>query len=255
VLPSMNALVATTVTGARKSSALGTIFSFFHCGNLVGLALSPFIIASFGWPALFIIFGALGAPLLAAWYSVMPTHGARTKSVAASSLGDPASRTAQSDSATTSPREAIAAPADSTEARSSAGSAHSEALAASSADPTSVGAFLQHRATWAIVIANFVNHWGYFIFLSWIPAYFAKVFQLDLKASALMAFAPWIAMAVGSSFAGVLADKLVQRFHVRCQVHAHRLYYINSRPRKLHKCVTRRRKVTFEVDLRFRSAQ
>lgn len=164
----MNALVATQVPPSRKVSALGVIFSFFHCGNLVGLALSPLIILHYGWPQLFIIFGAFGLPLLLLWHSVMPP------------------------------------PAVVTLAGSQSGGV----------PQPSVRELLSERATVAIAVANFVNHWGYFIFLSWIPAYFANVFGLDLKASALMAWLPWCAMALGSSWAGLLSDALVKRWPV-----------------------------------------
>ncbi len=41
-------------------------------GNLVGLALSPFLLARLGWRGLFVIFGAVGFPLLALWLAVVP---------------------------------------------------------------------------------------------------------------------------------------------------------------------------------------
>jgi ACS family sodium-dependent inorganic phosphate cotransporter/ACS family sodium-dependent inorganic phosphate cotransporter-like MFS transporter 9 len=63
--------------------------------------------------------------------------------------------------------------------------------------------------TWAIIVVNFVNHWGYFIYLNWMPSYFNKALGFDLRASSLLAFLPWLAMAVGSSASGVLADGLV----------------------------------------------
>lgn len=77
-----------------------------------------------------------------------------------------------------------------------------------------ISKLLSCSAVQAIIVANFVNHWGYFIFLSWIPAYFSSVYGLNMKASSFMAFVPWIAMAVGSSFAGVLADRLVELYPV-----------------------------------------
>lgn len=39
----------------------------------------------------------------------------------------------------------------------------------------SIGRLLSHPATWAIIIVNIVNHWGYFIYLNWMPSYFVKV--------------------------------------------------------------------------------
>lgn len=177
MLPSMSALVATKVAPALKARALGTVFTGFHCGNLVGLAVSPAIIAAHGWSALFLSFGFLGAPLLALWQLAMP-------------------------------RTTPAAPP-------AASSASAVAASGGGRQKASVGAFLRHPAVLAIAVANFVNHWGYFIYLSWIPSFFSSMYGLDLQRSSFMAFVPWIAMAVGSSAAGVLADALVARWPVR----------------------------------------
>ena len=43
-----------------------------HAGNLVGLFLSPLLLATLGWRGLFFVFGALGLPLLAVWLAVVP---------------------------------------------------------------------------------------------------------------------------------------------------------------------------------------
>ncbi|EFN57861.1 hypothetical protein CHLNCDRAFT_143323 [Chlorella variabilis] len=74
-----------------------------------------------------------------------------------------------------------------------------------------LGQLMSKPATWAIIVANFVNHWGYFIYLNWMPTYFYRVLGMDLRASSLMSFVPWVVMAVGSSAAGLLADGLVRR--------------------------------------------
>lgn len=169
VLPSMNSLVATHIPRAAKARALGFIFTGFHCGNLVGLTLSPSIIAAYGWHSLFAVVGLLGLPLLLMWRVIQPA--------AASSSAD-----------STAPTKSKRVP---------------------------VKELLSSRAVQAIIVANFVNHWGYFIFLSWIPSFFSSVYGLNMRASSFMAFVPWIAMAVGSSLAGVLADFLVQSLPVR----------------------------------------
>lgn len=53
----------------------------------------------------------------------------------------------------------------------------SKAAAAGERDKggVSVWRLLSHPATWAIIIVNTVNHWGYFIYLNWMPSYFVKV--------------------------------------------------------------------------------
>jgi hypothetical protein len=50
---------------------------------------------------------------------------------------------------------------------------------------------------------------GYFIYLNWLPTYFNRVLGVNLRSSALLSFLPWLVMAVGSSLAGIIADKLV----------------------------------------------
>lgn len=219
VLPSMNALVATQIATAAKARALGIIFTFFHCGNLVGLLLSPLIIQQSGWHSLFLTFGALGLPLLAVWYGVMPRSvTALSEAEASSSSGSSSDEPAFSPPSpfptrTPPPREASLAA--STTARVAAEDAGGKApLEAASARPDSVLDFLRHPAVLAIVAANFVNHWGYFIYLAWIPSFFVNVYGLDVTQSALLSLGPWIAMAVGSSLAGVLADWLVKRHEV-----------------------------------------
>ncbi len=154
-----------------------------HCatpaGNLLGLLLSPILLVNFGWRSLFYIFGILGAPLLAMWLTAVPNKQDSKQD-----------STQQQVAGSSSPDELQAAPASS-----------------------SVNALtlMSKLPTWAIIIVNFVNHWGYFIYLNWMPSYFNKVLGLDLRASSLVSFLPWLVMAAGSSFAGVLADGLVSK--------------------------------------------
>ena len=63
---------------------------------------------------------------------------------------------------------------------------------------------LSSKATWAIITVNFVNHWGYFIYLNWMPSYFVKALGVDLRASSFLSFLPWTVMALGSTSAGQL---------------------------------------------------
>ena len=43
-----------------------------RAGNLLGLVLSPLLLQAFGWRSLFLIFGALGGPLLLMWNLCVP---------------------------------------------------------------------------------------------------------------------------------------------------------------------------------------
>lgn len=169
-LPSMNNLAATRIPPSRRATALGIMFMGFQSGNLVGLALSPLILQQYGWKALFYMFGLLGAPLLLLWNMVVPPPPP-----------PPSVPSSLSNLESTLPSKTI-----------------------------SVQDLLNNRPVWAIIIANVINHWGYFIYLNWMPTYFYKVLGLDLRASAFMSFVPWLVMATGSSVSGLLSDGLVR---------------------------------------------
>ncbi len=47
-------------------------------------------------------------------------------------------------------------------------------------------------------MVNIVNHWGYFIYLSWMPSYFHQALGLDLRASSFLAFLPWAVRGGGA---------------------------------------------------------
>ena len=43
-------------------------------------------------------------------------------------------------------------------------------------------------------LANFVNNWGYFILLAWMPLYFKQVVGLELAKSSYFSALPWATM-------------------------------------------------------------
>lgn len=185
-LPAMNSLVAAHAPRGSRATALGLCFGGFHSGNLVGLVASPLLLAAFGWRALFYVFGLLGLPLLALWLALVPEGKA-----------------AEAEEGGGKERAGGAAAANVT--------APPEQQQKQEQPPPSVARLLSSRHTWAIVVVNFVNHWGYFIYLNWMPSYFARTLGLGVAASSALSFLPWLLMACGSSAAGVLADGLVAR--------------------------------------------
>ncbi|KAF8067233.1 PHT4 [Scenedesmus sp. PABB004] len=185
-LPSMSSMVSRHVPPPAKARALGMAFSGFHSGNLVGLAVSPLILVAFGWKALFLTFGLLGGPLVALWLALTPR----------ADEAPPAQPPTPAPSQPSQPSQPAGAP----------GGAGGGGDA-----PVSMGRLLSHPATWAIIIVNVVNHWGYFIYLNWMPSYFSRALGFDLRASSFLSLVPWLVMAVGSSAAGFLADGLLAR--------------------------------------------
>lgn len=153
-------------------------------GNLVGLVLSPIILTTFGWRALFYLFGFLGFPLLAFWMAVVPDKKAvETRRAAASSSESERSSTAPAASGTQSPagsKSEEPGKEGSTTAGSQQAGERGEGGASTSGGDVSALALMSKSATWAIVIVNIVNHFGYFIYLNWMPTYFVKVLFVPL---------------------------------------------------------------------------
>ncbi|MEW5317340.1 MAG: hypothetical protein WDW38_008645 [Sanguina aurantia] len=179
-LPTMSNMIAKYVPKEAKGRALGLAFSGFHSGNLLGLLLSPLILMNFGWRALFYTFGLCGVPLLLLWMAVVPGKEQQQQQLE---------------------RRVVCR-------KSRRGSR--DVSGSSGADVT-IGQLLSSRATWAIILVNIVNHWGYFIYLNWMPTYFNQALGFDLRSSSFLAFLPWLVMACGSSASGLLADTLVAR--------------------------------------------
>jgi len=70
---------------------------------------------------------------------------------------------------------------------------------------------LSKAPVWACIVANFVNNWGYFILLAWMPLYFKQVVGVNLAQASWMSALPWATMAVSGIFAGTLADSLIAK--------------------------------------------
>lgn len=126
--------------------------SLSAAGNLLGLLVSPFIVLQYGWRTLFCIFGALGLPLLIFWLASMPDRAA------------PPSTSTSTSAAATADGPDDAQPSD--------GRVASSGEAGASGRDVNVFTLMSSSATWAIIIVNFINHWGYFIYLNWMPSYF-----------------------------------------------------------------------------------
>jgi ACS family glucarate transporter-like MFS transporter len=74
---------------------------------------------------------------------------------------------------------------------------------------------LKSWQVWALTISYFCFGYVAWLFFSWFYIYLATVRGMDLKASAMYAMLPFIAMAVGSTAGGVLSDRITQRWGLR----------------------------------------
>ena len=194
-MPSMQNLVARNVARERRASVLGVVMAGFHGGNMVGLMMSPAIMlhpAYGSWQALFVVYSLLALPLVVAWWRLVPSlegsllvDGDR----AAPFGGDAVRSTRNND----------------TDVRGE-GPMRSNRNRVSG--PIPLREMLASPSVWAVIIGTVVNHWGYFIYLTWLPAFLNLKVGFDIRASSIFAVLPWLAMAVGGQYAGRAADGL-----------------------------------------------
>lgn len=157
--------------GVTRSLTLPSASSL-AAGNLLGLLLSPLILINFGWRALFYTFGLCGIPLLLLWMAVVPGKDVPgiLQQQEASLKTTP---TTPPPAASAAAAAAVAAAGGEREV-SEEQQASKDVSSSSGADVT-IWQLLSSRATWAIILVNIVNHWGYFIYLNWMPTYFNQV--------------------------------------------------------------------------------
>jgi len=62
-----------------------------------------------------------------------------------------------------------------------------------------------------VTIVMFTYGWSYWVFVSWLPLYFANQHGLDLKKSALLTSVPFLAGLIGNTAGGVASDVILRR--------------------------------------------
>jgi len=176
-MPAMNAMASRWVPKQERSRALSFIYSGMYTGSMIGLSVSPYMCATYGWPSVFFGFGALGVVWFFLWLTFV------------------------SSSPTQDPR------IDDTEKN------YIVANTASQAPVKSIPwrRLLSQKAVWAIILCHFCHNWGTFILLTWMPTYYNQALGLDLNESGFLSVLPWLTMAVTANIGGTLADTLIKR--------------------------------------------
>lgn len=177
-MPAMSTLTSRWFPSHERASAIGICMAGFHLGNVVGLLLTPIMLSTIGISGPFILFSSLGLLWLTTWASKVTNDPRNSPFVSKSEL-----RLIQ------------------------AGKSDSVAM---KGKPPSLQHLLSKLPSWAVIIANLTNNWGYFVLLSWMPIYFNTVFNVNLKQAAWFSAAPWGTMAVSGYIAGKASDSLIK---------------------------------------------
>ncbi|KAJ8435783.1 hypothetical protein Cgig2_019202 [Carnegiea gigantea] len=176
--PSMNLILSRWSPIHERSRAVGVSMAGFQLGNVLGLCLTPVVIALIGVSGPFVLFSCLGLLWLSMWVFGVANDPQNSTSISKAELQ--LIQAGKSDSSVSSDKF------------------------------PPVALLLSKRPSWAIIFANFTNNWGYLVLLSWMPIYFKTVLNVDLKQAAWFSAVPWGVMAVSSCVAGAASDYLIK---------------------------------------------
>ena len=73
---------------------------------------------------------------------------------------------------------------------------------------------LANKYTWAILINQYCNCWGFFVLLQWLPSYYRQAFGVDLKSLGMVSIIPYCVQFLVGLAVGFIADWMVYRLKV-----------------------------------------
>lgn len=183
-LPCMNNMVSRWFPQAERSRAVGLAMAGFTLGSAIGLLISPIIMSKAGVFGPFVIFGLFGFLWVLVWLSATSSTPSRHPSITRYELDyiikgqKPLTNLSKHhDQSTIIPPFKM---------------------------------LLSKLPTWALISANAMHSWGYFVILSWMPVYFNTIYHVDLRHAAWFSALPWAMMAVLGYAAGAISDMLIQ---------------------------------------------
>jgi ACS family hexuronate transporter-like MFS transporter len=70
---------------------------------------------------------------------------------------------------------------------------------------------LRYREVWGLMISRFVSDGAFYFFVFWLPLYLSQERGFDLKAIAMFAWIPFLAVDIGGITGGYLGKKLIDK--------------------------------------------
>jgi len=174
--PAVIGLFARWLPLRERSRAVALQLGGIPVGTIVGLSATGAVVTTWGWAAMFWLFGVAGLVFAALWFvAVHETPGAHPR------IG--------------APERALLADREAATART----------------PVPWRALLTTRAVWAIIISHFCSNWTLYLMLTWMPSYLHDVQRLNVDKAGLAAVLPWVCYFVAANVAGAGCDRLVAR--------------------------------------------
>jgi ACS family sodium-dependent inorganic phosphate cotransporter len=175
--PGLQSLVARWIPVKERTRAVTLYLTGGPLGTIVALPLSTWIIANWGWRAVFYISAALGLVWVLFWFL------------------------ATADSPETHRRIS--------EVERSYIIAHRSLPDRTSTVPWA--RLMTSAPVWALIIMTFSVAWVVWLFISWLPTYLIQAHGFSLKQSGFYSALPFVANVIGGVVAGWVQDKAIAR--------------------------------------------
>eukprot|EP00257_Ricinus_communis_P017160 XP_015575536.1 probable anion transporter 4, chloroplastic isoform X2 [Ricinus communis] len=183
-LPCMNNMIARWFPPTERARAVGIAMAGFQLGCAIGLTLSPILMSQGGIFGPFVIFGLSGFLWVLVWLSAISSSPDRSSQISKCELEYILKKKQQSFPVENKPKTTRIIPP--------------------------FRRLLSKMPTWALIVANSMHSWGFFVILSWMPIYFNSIYHVDLKRAAWFSAVPWSVMAVMGYFGGMWSDTLIR---------------------------------------------
>lgn len=192
IYPASNQFVSKWIPSTERGLANGLIFAGVGAGAGATPPLITYIMIHHGWRAAFWISAVVGVLAGAIWFAVARDAPEQHPWVSTPEL-------AHIKAGLTLDGKGVA--------QGWAGRARFQA----EIKPLPWRAILRSREVVAMALSYFSYGYVAWIFFSWFFIYLSRVRGLNLKASALFAMLPFLAMAIGSTAGGVISDALTRQ--------------------------------------------
>jgi ACS family sodium-dependent inorganic phosphate cotransporter len=175
--PAIQSLASRWFPIQERTRAVAFYLSGGHVGTIIAFPLTTWIVAAYGWPAAFYVFGAVGFIWVALWMrfgaSSPETHP------------------------TISEKERL------------------HIVEGRGASMGKAGVpwrlLLSRGPVWALIITTFAVAWMVWLFVAWLPTYLMETHKFSLKESGIYAALPFIANTGGQLGFGWLQDRFIAK--------------------------------------------
>ncbi|AYL65167.1 MULTISPECIES: MFS transporter [Citrobacter] len=183
LVPANFSLAAKWVPKHEAGMATGLLQIGCPTGIAVAMVLAAWIVQRWDWQAVFYVVSVPGVLWCLLWWK----------------LGS--NRPQQDTFITQGERDYILA-----------GQVSTEISPATQNEPLSKGDILATPSVWACALCYFCTNYLFFLFMTWLPTYFAMGRGIDLKQSAIFSMLPYLVAIFAYPLGGVVTDAACRRF-------------------------------------------